>query len=264
MTGELYIRALAVLKRSTLIWSGLLALFALSVIALWPSMSGSGSLDSMMDGLSPELASAFGVEDYGSAVGFVNGNLYAIVLPALLAVMAITQTASLTAGDEDAGRLELLMALPVSRTRIYVARFAAVATNLGVASVAVGAIVGVGGLVVDMGLSLDGIVTITLNLYLFSLFHAGIVFALAGAGWRSTAASGTAYGILGLGYVLHALVPLAGWDGVARISPWHWALGNTPLTSGFDLAVTGQFIGWYGICVVGGIAALNRRSIRTA
>ena len=53
MTGELYIRALAVLKRSTLIWSGLLALFALSVIALWPSMSGSGSLDSMMDGLSP-------------------------------------------------------------------------------------------------------------------------------------------------------------------------------------------------------------------
>ena len=51
---------------------------------------------------------------------------------------------------------------------------------------------------------------------------------------------------------------------VARISPWHWALGNTPLTSGFDLAVTGQFIGWYGICVVGGIAALNRRSIRTA
>ena len=96
---EVFARAFGSLKRSGSIWTGLLVLFAGSVIVLWPSMSGSGSLDTMMDGLSPELLVAFGLEDYGSAVGFLNGNLYAVFLPSLLAVMAITHTNSLTAGD---------------------------------------------------------------------------------------------------------------------------------------------------------------------
>lgn len=264
MNREVFARAFGSLKRSGSIWTGLLVLFAGSVIVLWPSMSGSGSLDTMMDGLSPELLVAFGLEDYGSAVGFLNGNLYAVFLPALLAVMAITHTNSLTAGDEDSGRLELLMVLPVSRTLIYLSRFAAVATWLAIASMAVGLVVGLGGLAVDMSLNGTGVAAITLALFLFALTHAAVVFAIAGIGWRAPLASGIAFGVLGLGYILHALLPLAGSTGIAKISLWHWALSTEPLTSGFDGAGTGIMVGCAVVLAVVGIASLNRRTIRSS
>lgn len=258
MTRELYGRALTAIRRSSAVWTGVLALLAASVVSLWPSMSESGSLDSMMDGLSPELALAFGLEDYGSAVGFLNGNLYAVFLPLLLSAMAIMQMSALTAGDEDAGRFELLMALPVSRVQVYATRLAAVATSLAVASLAVGVIVGAGGAMVGMDVN---VLAVTVQLYLFALFHAGIAFALAGVGWASSTVIGVSFAVLGIGYVIHALFPLAGWN--ATYSPWHWALGNEPLTSGFSPGGISIFLILIAALAGCGLVMINRRTIRT-
>ena len=81
---------------------------------------------------------------------------------------------------------------------------------------AVGLVVGLGGLAVDMSLNGTGVAAITLALFLFALTHAAVVFAIAGIGWRAPLASGIAFGVLGLGYPPRIL-PLAGSTGMAKL-----------------------------------------------
>ena len=143
MNAELLKRGLGAQLRSSLIWGISMVALTASVVAGWPSLSRSGSLDSRVAGLPPDLVSALGLTDFGSPAGFLNGNLYAVFLPLLFTVLGTVQMNALTAGDEDAGRLELLLALPVARPVVYLSRYAGVALVLGVLAAATGATVGI-------------------------------------------------------------------------------------------------------------------------
>lgn len=264
MSLELLARALGAQRRSGVIWVICLVALAASVVALWPSMSESGSLDAMVAGLSPELVSAFGLADLGSPVGFLNGNLYALLLPLAFSALGIMHMTTLTAGDEDAGRLELLLALPVSRTQVYVTRVAAVAIVLALANLAVGAVVGLGGAAFDMNLGGEGVAAATVALFLLALFHAALAFGLAGAGLRASAVSGVSFGVLMLGYLGHAVLPLAeGLADAALASPWEWALGEHPLENGFDAPGLGALGVGIVVFTAVGLIAVRRRTIRT-
>ena len=265
MTLELLIRALGAQRRGGLIWALCLVALAGSVVALWPSMSESGSLDAMVEGLSPELVSALGLANLGSPVGFLTGNLYALALPLAFCALGILHMTALTAGDEDAGRLELLLALPVGRTRVYLTRVLAVAIVLALVSLAVGAVVGFGGAAFDMDLDGEGVAAVTVALFGLALFHAALAFGLAGVGLRAPAVSGASFGVLGAGYLAHAVLPLVkDFEDAALASPWEWALGEHPLKNGFDAPGLAALAAGVVVFVAIGLIAVRRRTIRTA
>lgn len=264
MFTELLTRSLSAQRRSALIWSAALLILVTSVLAVWPAMSESGSLDSLVTEMSPEVISALGLEALSSPAGFLNGNLYALFLPLLISMLGILHMNTLTAGDEDAGRLELLLALPVSRFSVYLSRFLAVALVLAGVSVLVGATIGVGGAALEMDLEVSGVLAVSVSLFLLALFHAAVALALAGLGLRSGVVLGGACAVLILGYLVHALLPLIdSLSGVSAISPWHWALGEQPLESGFDVGAITLLMAGTVVCAVVGLIAVRRRTIRT-
>ncbi len=251
-------------RRSGLIWSGALLALTLSVLALWPSMSDTGSLDSLIEGLSPELIAAFGLADFGTPVGFLTGNLYALVLPLALSALGILHITRLTAADEDAGRLELLFALPVGRVSVYLSRFAAVALVLAAVSAVVGLAVGLGAVAFDMELDTSGVAGITVGLFLLALFHAGLAMALAGCGLRGPTVLAGGFGVLIAGYLMHAVLPMvADLADVAQASPWHWALGGQPLANGLDPAGAGLLLAGSLAFLAVALVTISRRTIRT-
>lgn len=265
MNMELLNRGLGAQRRSALVWGGALLVLTVSVLAVWPSMSASGSLDTLVSGMSPELIAALGLEQFGSAAGFLNGNLYALFLPLLFAVLGIMHTNALTAGDEDAGRLELLLALPISRVGVYLSRFVAVVLVLAAIAALIGVAVGVGAITLEMDLTITGVVAATLSVFLLALFHAAFAFALAGLGLRAVAVLAGSLGVLVLGYVTTALLPMIdSLSEVATASPWHWALGGQPLENGFDGAGIAMLIAGQLVLLVVGLLAIRRRTIRTA
>lgn len=265
MNGELLVRGLGAQRRGALIWSGALVVLAASVLAVWPSMSESGSLDSLVDGMSPELISALGLETLASPSGFLNGNLYALFLPLLFAVLGIMHMNALTAGDEDAGRLELLLALPVGRVSVYLSRFVAVVLVLAVVALLVGATVGFGASAVGMELDGAGVVAATSSILLLAVFHAALALALAGLGLRAGVVLAGSFGVLVLGYVAYALLPMIeAIDHLAAVSPWHWALSGMPLENGFDGTGIALLAGGSVVLVAVGLVAIRRRTIRTA
>lgn len=265
MSIELFRRALAAGRRGSLIWGAALLALTLTVMSVWPALDESGGLDSIADGFSPELLTALSMEDFASPVGYLNGQLYAMLLPLLVGALAIMQTNSLTAGDEDAGRLELLLALPVSRTGVYLTRFAAVTLTLAILGAVLAATVVFSAGPFDMELETDGVLAATSMVFLLALFHAALALALAGLGMRGPAVLGASFGVLVLGYLVHALLPLVeSLEDFAAVSPWEWALGGNPLADGFD--GTGVVFLAIGIVLLVGVGlfGVRRRTIRTA
>ena len=245
---EIFRRGIQVQRRTALAWSVALVLLALAVVSAWPSMESSGALEDFSSGMSSEVAGAFGVDEIGTASGYLKGNLYALLFPLLLGLMAITAATSLTGGDEEAGRLELLLALPVARRRVFLLRFLATLFSVVVASVLVWAAVYSCVVSLDMDVAQSGVAAVTLVTALLAVVHGGLAYAAVGFGAGRGTALGLGAGVLVLGYLLHAIAPMSqALEPLANISPWEWALGSEPLRSGFP---------WGGVALLGIVAVL--------
>ena len=263
--GELVVRALAALRRSTTWWALGIAALALVTVAFWPSLEGTDALTELGDS-SEDLLQAFGAQGIASPDGYLDGQLYALMLPLLLSGMAIVHVTGLTAGDEDAGRLELLHALPVGRRVVWLSRYGAVVVVLALVAGVTAALVAL-----TLGpFSLDEIgagriVVATFACALLGAFHASVGFLAGAAGCRRGVAAGLAVLVLVAGYVLSFLVPLAeGLAGARRLSPWYWAIGEQPVSDGVSPARLLLLAGVTAALLAAGLVAIERRDIHPA
>ncbi|MBD3552935.1 ABC transporter permease subunit [Streptomyces sp. SP18CM02] len=264
-SSEIFRRGVQIQKRTLIAWSAALVLLALSVVGAWPSMEKSGALEDFASGVSPEMAAAFGIDQISSASGYLKGNLYAVLLPLLLGLMAVTATAALTGGDEEAGRLELLLALPVARRTVFLVRFLCVAFGLAVTSVLVW--LSVYGSVVsfDMDVSGGGVAAVTLTVGLLAVLHAGVAYAVVGFGLGRGPALGVAAGVLVVGYLLHAIAPMSdSLEPLSNVSPWEWALGGDPLVNGVPWGGVALLVVLSAVIVAAGTYVVDRRDVKNA
>ncbi|MEN9645677.1 MAG: hypothetical protein RL238_2346 [Actinomycetota bacterium] len=109
-------------------WSiGIVALVVIT-LAFWPSFNDQADeMNDMMDKLPESVKSLIGMGgglDPFSPVGYLSSQIYAFMLPLLLAIAGISVGASL-AGDEEHGLLETVYVLPVSRRRVVLERWLA-------------------------------------------------------------------------------------------------------------------------------------------
>lgn len=265
MTGELVRRGLSALRRTGFWWGFGTISFALLNLAFWPSLESSGSLEELEDSMGSMLE-AFGAQGLATPAGYLDGQLYALMLPLLLSGAAIAMTSALTSGDEDAGRLELLHALPLSRSQVWLSRWAAATAMLGIVVAATTALVAA--TLVPFQLEDAGfgrVVAATLACGALAAFHGSVAYAAGGLGASRGVALGTAVGVLLVGYVVGFVLPISdSLTGARRFSPWNWAIGQQPVSDGVDplpllllLAVTAALLalGTWGV---------NRRDIHTA
>jgi ABC-2 type transport system permease protein len=102
---------------------GIVLLTALYVW-MFPRISAGVDLDQYVEAWPPALREAFGVTELGSIEGFLAAELYAFVWVILLGIYLAYAAASTIAGPVERDRMDLLLALPISRSRLLVERFA--------------------------------------------------------------------------------------------------------------------------------------------
>lgn len=264
-TAELLRRGTQALRRAGIWWGvGILALTVVSV-AFWPSLEGTDSLTELTES-SEGVMRAFGVEDLSTAAGYLDGQLYALMLPLLLSGLAIAVASAITAGDEDAGRLELVHALPVTRPQVWLSRLTAAGIVVAVVTV-VTALVVAASLVPfsldDVGVA--RVVVATLACGALAVFHAAVTYAAAGAGASRGLTVGIAIAVLVAGYVVNFLFPLSdALEGLRRLSPWYWAIGAQPVTDGVPGAWLLVLAVVTAALVAFGSVAVTRRDLRSA
>jgi ABC-2 type transport system permease protein len=116
--------------------------------------------------------------------GYLQGTLFALLGPLLLVMMAVTVGARAIAGDEEAGTLDLLLAHPVSRTRLLLERFGALAaavTWLGLI-VWAGTVAAVAA--ADMGIAAGRVAATSLGLVLLALGFGTVALAISARSGR--------------------------------------------------------------------------------
>ncbi len=185
-------------RRASLLWwsIGIAALATLLALA-YPTVRGNSELDKTFANLPPGVESLLGLGDgnvLSSPAGYLNSQYFANLLPIMLLIFATAMAAWSVAGDEAAGTFELLVTNPISRTRVALARLAALTASLSVlATLAVLPLIALApSTKLNKGLTNGHLIAATLAATLTALTFATVAFAVGAASGHRAAAIGTA------------------------------------------------------------------------
>jgi ABC-2 type transport system permease protein len=251
--GNVFLKSLRDQRRALTGWSiGVIALLGL-MFAVWPTFHAMPDLKQFMANYPEQFLRAFNVTDISTASGYVNAELFSIIVPGLFIFFGISRGARMIAGDEESGTLETVLVTPVSPARLLMQNAAALAASvvlLGVAllvgSAAFSAVFGLDVAFLDYAVASLGMVFIGLE-------HGFIALAVGAATGRRTLATAVAATVAVMGYVLFLLGQLV--DSVRSwqpISPFHQALHAGPV--GGELP--GSYWWMVGVAVVAIAVAL--------
>lgn len=215
---------------------GLVAVMIL-VGALFPAVGHTiGKLD-----IPSSVANLLGGADYGTITGWFRSEIAVIYAPLVIGALAITGASAATAGEEEDRILTLVLAHPISRSRLVAAKAAAVALIVLTVAFAVwiGLIMGVA--VGGGGITLAHITALAVQLAFFGAAVGAVALALGAGTGRRSLANGGAAAVAILGWLVNSfapLVPSIAW--LRYLTLFYYYGGHDPLARG--LGVTGLVV----------------------
>lgn len=237
---------------------GLIAVIMI-VGALYPSLKDTFGKLNVPHG----VANLLGGADYSTLTGWLQSEIVATYGPLVFCAVGIATATATTTGDEDERVLATLLAHPILRTRLLLAKTVALALLILAVSAAtwIGLLAGVA--IAGGGISTAHLAAQAAHLGLLGLTIAALALALGASTGRKLVAVGGATGIAILGFLVNGLAPLVnGLSWAQYLSPFYYYAGNRPLSNGAQwqhlavLAVASLVM--VGVAVIG----FRRRDLR--
>jgi ABC-2 type transport system permease protein len=234
MLTNVFAKTLRDQRRALTGWSIGVVLLVLLESALWPTVRHMGNLDEFVANYPDALKELFKLDQFGTGTGFLNGELYSLMLPILFLVYGIGRGAKSIAGEEEAGTLEVLLVTRVSPTSLVLHRAAALAVTMLGLGLVLFLTVAVSSPVFDLDIPLGEAVAGSLAMVLLGVEFGWLALAVGAVTGRHVIATAVASAVAVAGYVLYAagglVSELKAWQG---FSPFDQALAGGPLGGGF-------------------------------
>ena len=250
--------------RSLLWWCVGAGLLALVTVLFYPSVSQFPEFEEIFADSPEALANLFtgGFTDLTSPAGYLNSQLFILLVPIVLLVFAIGYGGGAIAGEEDRGTLDLLLALPVTRAQALVQKFGAMVVLIAALGTALWAALVIGAVAVDMEIGAGRIAQATLSGVLLAIAYGALALAVGSA----TGKRGLAYGVAGaagvVGYFLNALAPAIDvLTPLHPLSPFYYYIQANPLANGMNLAHAGALIAIAGVFLAVAWVTFDRRDL---
>ena len=151
MLRNVFLKSLRDQRRSFTWWAiGLVALTMLTVL-FYPSLGDAPELNELL-GDEDSIMRAFvgDITDLTSPEGFLNSQLYFLLVPLLLIVFAVSGGSGAIAGEEEKGTLDLLFSHPLRRSSVVLQKAGAMIISTLALAAVIGITVVIGALIVDM------------------------------------------------------------------------------------------------------------------
>ncbi len=207
-------------------WSaGISAYIAINVLVYSSISSQAKALNQALDNLPAGAKALFGGSgDFLSPVGYLNSKLYYLILPLLFIMLSVSLVRHLLVREEDSGTLELLLARPISRSRLLLAKLVSgliVLFSVGLATLLVTIVCASAS---HFGISWVRLAEATGMTVLLSLLFGSIAWALAAIGRFGKIASSAGAGVIALAsYLFSSLEGFASWlEWPARLLPYNY------------------------------------------
>ncbi len=102
--------------------------------SFYPAMHQDGAIDSLVKNMPPALQGLVGnLADLNAFPTYLASQLFDIRMPLIAGIMAIIIGLGLSVADEEKGELRTILSLPISRTKLFVHKWLAMVTIMGVA-----------------------------------------------------------------------------------------------------------------------------------
>jgi ABC-2 type transport system permease protein len=222
-------------RRGIGIWTVAIAAVGVLYAAFWPVMDNP-DMAAVLDAYPPELLEALGFTDITSPAGYLGATSYGILGPVLVLIFAAVLGSRAVAGDEESGRMDVLLAHPVERWQVVLQRAAAmvVAIALPVALLFVALVIASGPADFE-SIGAQNLAAASVHLGLLGLFFGTLALAVGAA----TGSRGLAWGAVALvgilTYIANTLGPSI--DAISwsqSLSPFYYHSGGRPLVNGFQ------------------------------
>jgi ABC-2 type transport system permease protein len=223
-------------RHGLLFWSLGAGVLVVSVLSVWPSVRDEYA--KLVQNYPEGLLAFLGVEKSGlaSSAGYLQAELFGLMVPLMLVGYAIAAGSATIAGEEDQGTLEILLVQPISRVRVVLQKYAAVATALALLAVALAAVLLVATPIFDLSVAAGDEIAATTSAFLLGAMFGAVALALGCATGHRALAAGSASALAVGAYLLTSLAGLVkGLQRFRPLSPFWWYSGNSPLTNGLSL-----------------------------
>lgn len=252
-------------RRVSIMWwcIAIFALIFVTLIVYPPFRDQAEQLQKSFENLPPAAIQLFGGSaDFFSPIGYLNSQIFFITLPLALGILAITLGHGLIGKEEQDLTIESLLARPISRTKLLLAK--------AVAGVIILTLVSTVGLVTILftahlvKLEVAGkLMLVTMAAcYLLSLSFGVITFLFSAIGRARGAAIGiTTFIALG-GYIISSLAGTVDWlKNPAKVFPFHYYQSDAILKQAFNWNNIYFFVGIIIICGALSWIAFRRRDL---
>ena len=263
MLRNVFLKSLRDQRRSLMFWGIGVAALSLLTILFYPSVKEVPEFSKLFEE-SEALTRVFagGFSDLASPEGYLNSQLYSLLVPILFLIFTIGQGSGAIAGEEEKGTLDILLSNPTTRLQVLIQKFAAMAVATSMLAFVLWLSVVIGGAIVDMDLSLWRTAQVTLSGMLLGFLFGALALMLGSTLGKRGLSTGIA-GALAIGtYFIYALAPLAeGLEPVQKVFPFYYYIGADPLTNGLNLAHAGVLIGITAALLAVAIITFERRDL---
>ncbi|MGC5015238.1 ABC transporter permease subunit [Streptosporangium sp. DT93] len=253
-------------RRALIGWTvGIGAFFGLYLsfypnIASNPDLYGAAALKKFPPAMRDLMGGLAG--GFTSGSGFLQALVYQLFGPLLFIMCAAVLGNRAIARPEEAGTLELTLTLPITRRRLLLERFAALALSLlGVAAVTLVIVLALSA-AVGLGVPAGRILAGHTGVFLLALFF-GTLCLTVGAATRRPGVALAVVGVVAVaGYVVETMgkdVDAVSW--LRWISPFHYYLDGRPIQLGFPVWEYLVLAAATAVLVLVAIPAFDRRDV---
>lgn len=247
-------------------WSIACGLLVALLILLYPSIRDQANqLNKVLEQL-PEALRALKAGDSSelfSPTGYLNSQLYYATLPLIMSIMAIGLGSSLLARDEQNHTLELLLARPISRSKVLLAKALTGIVSVGIVTIAVIAVTILLAQVVDMPVGWQYIAAASTFSALLALCFGAIAFTFTAVSQRTAKFAMPIAVFVGFGGYL--LASLSGITDVikeiAKLFPYHYYKPDQILNGSISKGLVAYLSALLLIAIVISWARFRKRDI---
>lgn len=249
---------------STFWWSFAVAFFMFVNMIFYPSFKNDAEeLQKSFDNLPDAAVQLFGGStDFFSPIGYLNSQVFFIMLPMLLGILAIALGSKLLAAEEQDKTIESILSRPVSRSRFLFAKALSGMIILTLISAVSLAVVLVMAKLVDLDVSAWLLAKTTFVCYLLVLSFGAVAYLLTATGRAKGAAIGIATLIAFGGYIIDSLAGTVSWLQVpSKLFPFNYYQSEAVLRETYNWNNIWYFVALTAACGIISWLVFRRRDL---
>ncbi len=251
-------------RRSTVFWALGVSFFIFINMIFYPSFKDQAAeLQKSFENLPEAAVQLFGGStDFFSPVGFMNSQIFFIMLPLLLGVLAISLGHKMLAEEEQQGTAELLLSRPVSRSQLLTAKAFTGIIILSAITIVSLLVTFITAEIVDLEIGFAEMALATLACFLLVLSFGAISFLFSALGKARALSIGVAAGVAIGGYVIASLSATVSWlEAPAKILPFNYYKSEEILSGTMDWTNLLYFVAVTTVLAAISWRVFNRRDI---